>query len=109
MDFPVCLIRVGEPLIRHWSLGAFKWKHTPVTRGWSSMNGSEQAEILFKLLKPADQYNLDCASHYADDSRTNNSQWYRETTFNAQSPLNAVTRVNLAQRLAENVRRSLAR
>ena len=77
-----------------------------VTRGWSSMDGPTQSEILFELLKPSYQYYLDCASPDADDSRTDYSAWYRAATFNAQSRLNGVPLVNITQHLAENARRS---
>ena len=102
-------IRVGEPLVRHWSLGAFEWEHTLLTREWSSKRGPEQAEILFRLLKPSDQYYLECALHDADDSRIGSTPWYRAATFNAQSRLHAVPSVNISQHLARNTRRFLAR
>ena len=62
-------VQTGEPLLRHWSLRTYAWRHTALTRGWSSKDASIQARVLYDLLKPSDGYHLDCASHDADDSR----------------------------------------
>ena len=71
-------VQTGEPLLRHWSLGTYAWRHTALTRGWSSKDASTQARVLYDLLKPSDGYHLDCASHDVDDSRADRSSWYRE-------------------------------
>ena len=71
-------VQTDEPLLRHWSLGAYAWRHTALTRGWSSKDSSPQARVLYDLLKPSDGYHLDCASHDVDDSRADRSSWYRE-------------------------------
>ena len=54
-------IGIGEALLRHWSLGDYRWNHTKLTRWWCYKNGASQARILFDLLKPSDDYYLDCA------------------------------------------------
>ena len=75
--------RKGEALLRHWSLGGFAWRHIRLTRGWSAKDGSTQARIIYDLLKPSNQYHLDCVTHDADYSRPVGSPWYRADTFEA--------------------------
>ena len=76
-------IAKGEALLRHWSLGGFACRHIRLTRGWSAKDGSTQARIIYDLLKPSNQYHLDCVSHDADESRPGGSPWYRADTFEA--------------------------
>ena len=56
-------VQTGEPLLRLWSLRTYSWRHTALSRGWSSKDASTQASVLQNLLKPSEGYHLDCASH----------------------------------------------
>ena len=83
-------IKVGETLIRHWSLGPFTWWNNERTEGWASRAPRTQARVLFELLKPADPYFLDCLAHDADDTRTDRSSWYNAATFGVLSTMNRI-------------------
>ena len=76
-------IAKGEALLRHWNLGGFKWRHIRLTRGWSAQDGSTQAKLIYDLVKPSNQYHLDCIAHDADDTRPAGTPWYRADTFEA--------------------------
>ena len=62
-------IAVGEALLRHWDLGDYQWRHTERTMWWSYESGANQARVLYDLLKPSDDYYLDCLRHDADYTR----------------------------------------
>ena len=80
-------ITIGEALIRHWDLGDCQWRHTERTRWWSYNDGASQARIRYDLLKPSDDYYLDCLSHDADYTRADRTLWYCEATFTCQALL----------------------
>ena len=65
--------------------------------------------MLYDLLKPSDQYHLDCASHDADDSRPEGSPWYREDSFEALVLLHGAFYAKMAKFRAEERNRYLAR
>ena len=80
-------IPAGGTLIRHWDLGEYQWRHTDRTRWWSYESGANQARVLYDLLKPSDDYYLDCLQHDADYTRTDRTLWYCEATFACQALL----------------------
>ena len=65
--------------------------------------------MLYDLLKPSDQYHLDCASHDADDSRPEGSPWYREDSFEALVLLHGACYACMTQFRVEERNRYLAR
>ena len=65
--------------------------------------------MLYDLLRPSDQYHLDCASHDADDSRQEGSPWYRVDSFEALVLLYGAYYADMDQFRPENRNRYLAR
>ena len=95
----------GETLIRHWDLGEYQWRHTERTRWWSYESGANQARILYDLLKPSDDYYLDCLRHDADHTRPDRTQWYCEDTFNSQALLVEACEADLVERRRQSKER----
>ena len=101
-------IRAGQALLRHWSLGAYTWRHTDLTEGWSGKDAGTQSRILFDLMKPSDAYYLDCALHDADGYRADRSIWYRNDTFESHYLLERACQDDIARHLEEDRNRYYA-